>query len=110
MPGNAFQHLRDPAYMFNWLDYQTHGASAGQLEALGFFARQTVGQHLAMVGRQLPTLRAQGGQLPSDHGEMLTYGLTREEAQRFELPCGGAMRLIVEPVAVSYTHLRAHET
>src|SRR5674476_88393 len=60
MPGNAFQYLRDPAYMFNWLDYQTHGASAGQLEALGFFARQTVGQHLAMVGRQLPTLRAQG--------------------------------------------------
>lgn len=43
-------------------------------------------------------LRAQGGQLPSDHGEMLTYGLTREEAQRFELPCGGAMRLIVEPI------------
>jgi len=43
-------------------------------------------------------LRAERGQLPIDRCEVLTYGVTREEAQRFGLPCGGAMRLIIEPV------------
>jgi xanthine dehydrogenase accessory factor len=43
-------------------------------------------------------LRAQRGQLPIDRCEVLTYGVTREESRRFGLPCGGAMRLIIEPV------------
>lgn len=43
-------------------------------------------------------LRAQRGQLPSDRCEVLSYGVTREEARRFGLPCGGAMRLVIEPV------------
>lgn len=43
-------------------------------------------------------LRAQGGQLPAGHVEIVAYGVTREEAQRYGLPCGGAMRLVVEPV------------
>lgn len=43
-------------------------------------------------------LRAQRGQLPIDHCEMITYGVTRDEAQRFGLPCGGTMNLIIEPV------------
>ena len=43
-------------------------------------------------------LRAQRGQLPADRCELLSYGVTREEARRFGLPCGGAMRLIIEPV------------
>ena len=42
--------------------------------------------------------RAQRGQLPINRCELLTYGVTREEARRFGLPCGGAMRLVAEPV------------
>jgi len=43
-------------------------------------------------------LRAQRGQLPAERCELLSYGVTREEARRFGLPCGGAMQLVVEPV------------
>jgi xanthine dehydrogenase accessory factor len=43
-------------------------------------------------------LRAQRGQLPTDRCEVLTYGVTHEEAKRFRLPCGGVIRLVVEPV------------
>jgi xanthine dehydrogenase accessory factor len=43
-------------------------------------------------------LRAQQGQLPTDRCELLNYGVTRDEALRFGLPCGGAMRLVIEPV------------
>lgn len=43
-------------------------------------------------------LRAQRGQLPVDRCELLNYGETKEEAKRFGLPCGGAIRLLVEPV------------
>lgn len=43
-------------------------------------------------------LRAQRGQLPIDRCEVLTFGVTREEAKRFGLPCGGTMRLVIEPV------------
>jgi xanthine dehydrogenase accessory factor len=43
-------------------------------------------------------LRAQRGQLSSTRCELLSYGETYEEARRFGLPCGGAMRLLIEPV------------
>jgi len=43
-------------------------------------------------------LRARRGQLAIDRCEVLTYGVTNEEAQRFRLPCGGVIRLVVEPV------------
>lgn len=42
--------------------------------------------------------RAQQGLLPTGHAEALTYGVTREEAMRFGLPCGGTLQLVVEPV------------
>jgi len=42
--------------------------------------------------------RAVNSEFPLDRCEMVSYGITREEAQRFGLPCGGAMRLIIEPV------------
>ena len=60
-------------------------------------------------------LRAQNGQLPARHAEMVVYGVTREEARRFGLPCGGAMRLVVEPVLETgwvnniLTHIRNHQ-
>lgn len=42
--------------------------------------------------------RALQGQLPTDHCEVVTYGVSREEARHFGLPCGGSMRLVIEPV------------
>jgi xanthine dehydrogenase accessory factor len=44
--------------------------------------------------------RAQRGELPVDRGELLTFGITKEEAKRFRLPCGGVIRVVVEPVQI----------
>ncbi|MGC2048009.1 MAG: XdhC family protein [Gallionella sp.] len=43
-------------------------------------------------------LRAKRGQLPVDRCDVLTFGVTSEEAKRFRLPCGGVIRLVIEPV------------
>jgi xanthine dehydrogenase accessory factor len=43
-------------------------------------------------------LRAERGELPVDRCEVISYGVTHEEALRFGLPCGGKMQLVVEPV------------
>ena len=43
-------------------------------------------------------LRAKRGQLAIDRCEVLTFGVTSEEAKRFRLPCGGVIRLVIEPV------------
>jgi xanthine dehydrogenase accessory factor len=43
-------------------------------------------------------LRAKRGELPADRCGVLTFGVTREEAKRFRLPCGGVIRVVVEPV------------
>ncbi|AOB25002.1 MULTISPECIES: XdhC family protein [Bordetella] len=42
--------------------------------------------------------RARAGALP-ERAERLTYGVTRDEATRFGLPCGGTLRLVAEPLA-----------
>jgi xanthine dehydrogenase accessory factor len=42
-------------------------------------------------------LRAKRGELPNDRCEVLTFGVTKEEARRFRLPCGGVIRVTVEP-------------
>ena len=42
--------------------------------------------------------KAQSGELPRNQAELMVYGVTREEAQRFNLPCGGTLELVVEPV------------
>jgi xanthine dehydrogenase accessory factor len=42
--------------------------------------------------------RALQGQLQPDRCEVVAYGVTSEEARRFGLPCGGSMRLVIEPV------------
>jgi xanthine dehydrogenase accessory factor len=36
--------------------------------------------------------------LASDRPAALTYGVTTEQAQRFNLPCGGTLELVLEPV------------
>ena len=33
-----------------------------------------------------------------DHASLITYGVTKEEAARFGLPCGGNLRLVQEPL------------
>jgi xanthine dehydrogenase accessory factor len=43
-------------------------------------------------------LRAKRGELPNDRCEVLTFGVTKEEARRFRLPCGGVIRVVVEPL------------
>jgi xanthine dehydrogenase accessory factor len=43
-------------------------------------------------------LRAQEGRLSAGRAEVVTYGVTNAEAMRFGLPCGGTLRLVVEPV------------
>ena len=43
--------------------------------------------------------RAQAGQLPSKP-EWARYGVSQEEAARFGLPCGGTLRLVIEPLAL----------
>lgn len=42
--------------------------------------------------------RVTQGQLHAKRCEVVTYGVTADEARRFGLPCGGTMRLVVEPV------------
>ncbi len=42
--------------------------------------------------------RARNGRLPTHLAELLTYGITREEAMRFGLPCGGTLQIVIEPV------------
>jgi xanthine dehydrogenase accessory factor len=42
--------------------------------------------------------RAQRGQLSRERCEVVTYGATADAARQFGLPCGGAMRLVIEPV------------
>ncbi|MDR2219864.1 MAG: XdhC family protein [Methylobacillus sp.] len=41
--------------------------------------------------------RAQSGELLADRAEKVVYGVTAEEARRFGLPCGGTLRLVIEP-------------
>ncbi|HUW00645.1 MAG TPA: XdhC family protein [Gallionella sp.] len=48
-------------------------------------------------------LRAKRGELPVDRCGVLTFGVTREEARRFRLPCGGVIRVVVEPVHIRET-------
>ena len=41
--------------------------------------------------------RMQGGRIAGSQPFMLTYGVSRDEAARFGLPCGGTLELVVEP-------------
>ena len=40
--------------------------------------------------------RLRGGRLPEKFPAVVTYGVTQEEAQRFGLPCGGKLELVLE--------------
>ena len=42
--------------------------------------------------------RVRSATLASDKPEVTTYGVSKEEADRFGLPCGGTLQLVLEPV------------
>ena len=39
------------------------------------------------------------------HAQLLTYGGTKDEARRFQLPCGSELKLIIEPLTVKQIEL-----
>jgi xanthine dehydrogenase accessory factor len=55
------------------------------------------------------------GDLPADNATVITYGATAEERDRFRLPCGGTLDLLIEPVKGSQwvttvlTHINQHQ-
>jgi xanthine dehydrogenase accessory factor len=42
--------------------------------------------------------RVRARSLASDKPEVATYGVSKEQAERFGLPCGGTLQLVLEPV------------
>jgi len=42
--------------------------------------------------------RVHNHKLAGDKPEVVTYGVTKEQADRFRLPCGGTLQLVLEPV------------
>jgi xanthine dehydrogenase accessory factor len=42
--------------------------------------------------------RVHAHKLAGDKPELVTYGVTKEQADRFRLPCGGTLQLVLEPV------------
>ena len=44
--------------------------------------------------------RVERGELALSHPESTIYGRTAEEAQRFGLPCGGTVQIVLEPLSV----------
>lgn len=59
--------------------------------------------------------RLRGGELVSDLPMTTTYGESAEEAQRFGLPCGGTVQVVLEPLSDAsrldelITRIEAHE-
>jgi xanthine dehydrogenase accessory factor len=51
-----------------------------------------------LIARARAALR-EGGGLAGGKPSLITYGVTKEEAARFGLPCGGTLRLVQEPLA-----------
>lgn len=47
-------------------------------------------------------IKMQQGELPTQSVLVTEYGATAEEAQRFQLPCGGTLKLLIEPVTGSW--------
>ena len=48
--------------------------------------------------------RLKDGKLATEKPELLIYGATQEEVERFQLPCGGQLHVVIEPVP-DKTHL-----
>ena len=51
--------------------------------------------------------KLQRGELAGQHAQFFQYGITAEETEKFGLPCGGHLYIVVEPLA-STDHTRRH--
>lgn len=49
-------------------------------------------------------IKVQQGEMPTQSALITEYGATAEEAQRFQLPCGGTLKLLIEPVIGSWVN------
>lgn len=47
------------------------------------------------------------GELARDRAQFFTYGVSDEESEKFGLPCGGSLRIVIEPLAAD-ADTRAH--
>lgn len=47
------------------------------------------------------------GELARDQAQFFTYGVSDEESEKFGLPCGGSLRIVIEPL-VADEETRAH--
>lgn len=47
------------------------------------------------------------GELAADRAQFFTYGISAEESEKFGLPCGGSLYIVIEPLAPD-TATRAH--
>ncbi|MCL4801864.1 MAG: XdhC family protein [Burkholderiales bacterium] len=45
--------------------------------------------------------KVRGRELAADRPDTITYGVTREQAERFRLPCGGTLELVLEPLTIA---------
>lgn len=43
--------------------------------------------------------RVRAHELAGDKPEVVTYGVTKEQAERFGLPCGGTLQIVLEPLS-----------
>ena len=94
-----------------WLDQGIRVTLATVVQTWGS-APRPVGAMLALAEHGRLVGSVSGGCIEDDllrrfgvaHGaaarpEVLTYGVTAEEARRFGLPCGGTLRLVAEPLS-----------
>ncbi|HEY5681966.1 MAG TPA: XdhC family protein [Pseudomonadales bacterium] len=47
------------------------------------------------------------GELAAEHAQTFEYGVTAEESEKFGLPCGGSLLIVIEPVAANAAY-KAH--
>ncbi|HIG42408.1 MAG TPA: XdhC family protein [Gammaproteobacteria bacterium] len=52
--------------------------------------------------------KLQNGELAQTTPEVLIYGETQEESERFGLPCGGQLHIVIEPIPTS-TYLKMYQ-
>ncbi len=90
---------------------QGHGVTLATVVETWGSAPRPVGAMLAIRGDGMVSGSVSGGCVEDDmiekltgqsapvRPQLLTYGVTREQAERFGLPCGGRLAIVVEPVA-----------
>ena len=92
----SWLELHQPTYLVTVVE--TWGSSprpAGSLLAVNGDGRQVGSVSGGCIEEHL-IARIAGGEIASQKPEIVLYGVTREEGERFGLPCGGEIKLVVE--------------